>query len=117
MSDTDGLLFNPHTEDFARFDPETRRLLLATVEWFESRGKNQLLHDDLEAVWVSDFLDFVKKEKLFATFQTPAAYADGDENRRWDGARNAALVRSSAFTDSRTGTRGRSRSSDSDRSG
>lgn len=91
MSDTDGLLFNPHTEDFARFDPETRRLLLATVEWFESRGKKQLLHDDLEAVWVSDFLDFVKKEKLFATFQTPAAYADGDENRRWDGARNAAL--------------------------
>src|SRR6266700_4193092 len=34
---------------------------------------------------------FVKKEKLFATFLTPAAYADGDENRRWDAARNAAL--------------------------
>ncbi|MDI9914626.1 acyl-CoA dehydrogenase family protein [Rhodococcus sp. IEGM 1379] len=91
MSDTDGLLFNPHTADFAQFDPETRRLLKATIEWFENRGKKQLLQDDLNAVWVSDFLDFVKKEKLFATFQTPSAFAGGDENRRWDGARNAAL--------------------------
>lgn len=91
MSDTDGLLLNPHTEDFAQFDPETRRLLRATIEWFENRGKKQLLQDDLDAVWVSDFLEFVKSEKLFATFQTPSAFADGDQNRRWDGARNAAL--------------------------
>ena len=85
MSGTDGLLFNPHTYDPAQFDPETRRLLRATIEWFESRGKKQLLQDDLDAVWVSDFLEFVGREKLFATFQTPAAFADGDENRRWDG--------------------------------
>ncbi|GIZ95688.1 acyl-CoA dehydrogenase [Tsukamurella sp. TY48] len=85
------LLMNPLTTDYAHFDPETRRLLLATVEFFESYGKERLLQADLDAEWVSDFLEFEKREKLFATFLTPAAYADGDPNRRWDGARNAAL--------------------------
>ncbi|WP_194814480.1 acyl-CoA dehydrogenase family protein [Nocardia sp. XZ_19_385] len=91
MTSTDPLLFNPATYDPEHFDAETRRLLKATIEWFESRGKAQLLADDAQATWVSDFLEFVKQEKLFATFLTPAAYADGDENRRWDAARNAAL--------------------------
>ncbi|MEU8900210.1 acyl-CoA dehydrogenase family protein [Nocardia sp. NPDC048505] len=91
MTSTDPLLFNPATYDPQHFDPETRRLLKATIEWFEARGKAQLLADDAQAAWVSDFLEFVKREKLFATFLTPAAYADGDENRRWDAARNAAL--------------------------
>ncbi|MFG1795345.1 acyl-CoA dehydrogenase family protein [Nocardia sp. NPDC049149] len=91
MTSTDALLFNPATYDPQQFDAETRRLLRATIEWFESRGKQQLLVDDADAVWTADFLDFVAKEKLFATFLTPAAYADGDENRRWDAARNAAL--------------------------
>ncbi|WP_433710683.1 acyl-CoA dehydrogenase [Nocardia sp. CA-084685] len=91
MTSTDALLFNPTRYDPKQFDAETRRLLRATIEWFESRGKRQLLADDADAVWVSDFLEFVKKERLFATFLTPAAYADGDANRRWDGARNAAL--------------------------
>ncbi|MGY4100623.1 acyl-CoA dehydrogenase family protein [Nocardia sp. R16R-3T] len=91
MTNSDALLFNPNTYDPRQFDAETRRLLRATIEWFESRGKRQLLADDAAAVWVSDFLEFVKRERLFATFLTPAAYADGDANRRWDGARNAAL--------------------------
>ncbi|MFI7666335.1 acyl-CoA dehydrogenase family protein [Nocardia sp. NPDC049526] len=91
MTSIDALLFNPTSYDPKQFDAETRRLLKATIEWFESRGKRQLLADDADAVWVSDFLEFVKKERLFATFLTPAAYADGDANRRWDGARNAAL--------------------------
>ena len=92
MTSTDALLFNPVTYDPRQFDAETRRLLRATVDWFESRGKQQLLADDADAVWTADFLDFVAKEKLFATFLTPAAYADGDPNRRWDAARNAALA-------------------------
>lgn len=84
-------LLNPQTADYAHFDEETRRLLRATVEFFESYGKRRLLQADLDADWVADFLEFEKREKLFATFLTPAAYADGDPNRRWDGARNAAL--------------------------
>lgn len=84
-------LLNPHTYDPQEFDAETRRLLRATIDWFESRGKQRVLQDDLDSVWASDFLDFVRREKLFATFLTPAEYADGDPNRRWDAARNAAL--------------------------
>ena len=84
-------LLNPQTADYAHFDEETRRLLRATVDCFESYGKQRLLQADLDADWVSDFLAFEKREKLFATFLTPAAYADGDPNRRWDAARNAAL--------------------------
>lgn len=91
MTETGGLLFNPTTYDPAQFDPETRRILRAVIDWFEARGKKQLLSDDLEAIWVADFLEFVAKEKVFATFLTPAAYADGDPNKRWDAARNAAL--------------------------
>lgn len=84
-------LFNPKTCDFAQFDPETRRLLHAVVDWFEARGKTRLVTDDHERVWLSDFLDFVKRERLFATFLTPAAEADGDPHKRWDTGRNATL--------------------------
>ena len=35
-------LLNPRTYDAAGFDPETRRILLATIEWFEERGKAEL---------------------------------------------------------------------------
>lgn len=85
------VLFNPKSCDFAQFDPETRRLLRAVVDWFEARGKRRLLQDDKEQVWPADFLDFVKRERLFATFLTPAAEADGDPNKRWDTGRNAML--------------------------
>ncbi|MDT5226926.1 MAG: acyl-CoA dehydrogenase [Mycobacterium sp.] len=86
-----GLLFDPNTYDPSHFDPETRRQLRAVIEWFEGRGKVKLLRDDLEAAWVSDFLEFIKQEKIFATFLTPSEYGGGDPNKRWDTSRNAAL--------------------------
>jgi acyl-CoA dehydrogenase len=86
-----GLLFDPNTYDPSHFDPETRRQLRAVIDWFEGRGKAKLLRDDLEAAWVSDFLDFIKQEKIFATFLTPSEYGGGDSNKRWDTSRNAAL--------------------------
>jgi len=86
-----GLLFDPNTYDPSHFDRETRRQLRAVIDWFESRGKAKLLRDDLEAAWVSDFLDFIKQEKIFATFLTPSEYGGGDSNKRWDTSRNAAL--------------------------
>lgn len=84
-------LLNPASNEYNQFDEQSRRLLRATIDFFESYGKERLLNADLNAEWVADFLEFEKKEKLFATFLTPAAYADGDPDRRWDGARNAAL--------------------------
>ena len=91
MVNSNGLLLNPNTYDPQHFDAETRRLLRVLIDWFEGRGKAKLLQDDLEATWVSDFLDFIKRERIFATFPTPSVYADGDPNKRWDTARNAAL--------------------------
>ena len=85
------LLFNPRTYDPAHFDPETRRLLRATIDWFETHGKKALMGDYVDRTWYADFLEFAAKERLFATFLTPSADAAGDEGKRWDTARNAAL--------------------------
>ncbi|MGA5869082.1 acyl-CoA dehydrogenase family protein [Streptomyces cinereoruber] len=88
----DPLLFNPHTYDPAHFDPETRRLLRATVDWFEARGKRRLIEDYRTRAWLGDFLAFAAEEGLFATFLTPSAAAGEDEgDKRWDTARIAAL--------------------------
>ncbi|WP_029115173.1 acyl-CoA dehydrogenase family protein [Mycobacterium sp. URHB0044] len=87
----DSLLFDPNTYDPPQFDAETRRLLRATIDWFEGQGKKRLLDDDLSARWPGEFIDFVKREKLFATFLTPSEFADGNPDKRWDAARNAAL--------------------------
>jgi acyl-CoA dehydrogenase len=85
------MLFNPHTYDPTHLDAESRRLLLATIEFFEERGKKALLDSYIDRVWYGDFLDFAAKEGLFATFLTPAADGGGDPGKRWDTARNAAL--------------------------
>jgi acyl-CoA dehydrogenase len=92
MAQTDGLLFDPNNYDPQHFDGVTRRLLRATIEWFERQGKKRLLDADLAASWPADFIDFVKREKLFATFLTPSELADvAAPDKRWDAARNAAL--------------------------
>ncbi|MCH0539269.1 acyl-CoA dehydrogenase [Streptomyces sp. MUM 203J] len=95
----DPLLFNPRTYDPAHFDPETRRLLRATVDWFEERGKRRLIEDYRSRAWLADFLAFAAEEGLFETFLTPAADAvgspggqrEGQRDKRWDTARIAAL--------------------------
>ncbi|MFC8126218.1 acyl-CoA dehydrogenase family protein [Streptomyces sp. NPDC057302] len=87
----DPLLFNPRTYDPTHFDPETRRLLRATVDWFEARGKRRLIEDYRDRAWLADFLEFSAKEGLFATFLTPASAAPGKQDARWDTARIAAL--------------------------
>ncbi|UQX11673.1 acyl-CoA dehydrogenase family protein [Candidatus Mycobacterium methanotrophicum] len=86
-----GLLFNPNAYDPVQFDAMTRRQLRAVIDWFERRGKARLLREDLEARWVSDFLEFIKQARIFATFLTPSEYGGGDPNKRWDTSRNAAL--------------------------
>ena len=88
----DGLLVDPNTYDGGEFDADTRRLLRATIDFFEGQGKKRILDDDLKAQWPADFVEFVKREKLLATFLTPAEFSNGDPNKRWDGARNAALA-------------------------
>ena len=117
MTQTDGLLFDPNTYDPQQFDPETRRLLRATIDWFEGQGKKRILDDDLTAQWPAEFVDFVKREKLFATFLTPSEFAGGNQDKRWDAARNAALSEILGFYGLTTGTPSRSPSSGSGPSG
>src|SRR5664280_567894 len=80
------LLLNPRTYDPTDLDPEARRLLAATIGWFEARGKTELKRVHHEREWYDDFLSFMASEKAFATFLTP-----GSVGGRWDTARNCAL--------------------------
>jgi acyl-CoA dehydrogenase len=91
------VLFNPRTYDGAELDPEARRIMLATIEFFESRGKARLKDDDHERTWYADFLDFVARERVFATLLTPAADAGGDPDKRWDTARICAFNEITGF--------------------
>lgn len=86
------LLLNPRTYDPADLDPEARRLLRATIEWFEARGKTELKRVRHEREWYADFLDFMGSEKAFATFLTP-----GSQGGRWDTARICAFGEVLAF--------------------
>src|SRR5436305_8820893 len=47
---TAGLL-NPGTYDAGEFDPATRRLLRATIEWFEAKGKRRLIDEMHTEAW------------------------------------------------------------------
>src|SRR5690349_3699013 len=90
-------LFNPRSYDPADFDEATRRALLATIDFFEMRGKAALKEHDHERTWYADFLEFVKRERIFATFLTPAADGDGDTDKRWDTARISAFSEITGF--------------------
>jgi acyl-CoA dehydrogenase len=91
------VLFNPRSYDPADFDEATRRALLATIDFFESRGKTKLKEHDHERTWYADFLEFVKRERIFATLLTPAAEAAGDPDKRWDTARISAFSEITGF--------------------
>jgi acyl-CoA dehydrogenase len=71
--------------------------MLATIEFFESRGKEVLKEHDRDLVWYADFLDFVKRERVFAKLLTPAAEGDGDPDKRWDTARICAFNEITGF--------------------
>ena len=86
------LLLNPMTYDPADLDPEARRLLRVTIEWFEARGKTELKRVRHEREWYGDFLDFMASEQAFATFLTP-----GSHGGRWDTARVCAFGEVLAF--------------------
>ncbi len=77
-------LFNPKTETFDHLDEASRQIMEKTIAYFENRGKKQLKDDFHERVWYQDFLDFLHENQIFATLLTPKAYADGNENARWD---------------------------------
>jgi len=76
------ILLNPKKHDREYPDEKSRKIMLKTIEFFENKGKSKLIEDDRKRVWYDDFLNFVKKEKIFSTLLTPSEY--GDEDCRWD---------------------------------
>ena len=76
------MLLNPRTQNYDHLDPASRDLMLKTIAFFENKGKQKLKEDDHERVWNYDFVEFIKKEKVFATLMTPAGYGAADA--RWD---------------------------------
>jgi len=83
------ILLNPKKQKYEHLDEKSRETMLKTIAFFENKGKEKLKEDDHERVWYTDFLKFVKKEKIFAPLMTPAGY--GDEDSRWDTFRNCAF--------------------------
>jgi acyl-CoA dehydrogenase len=89
------VLLDPRRPDAPGLDGPSRALIEKTIAFFEAKGKARLREDDLARTWYADFLDFAKRERLFATFLTPAAY--GGDGARWDTARNCVLNEVLAF--------------------
>jgi acyl-CoA dehydrogenase len=77
------MLLNPNRLQRKYPDRRSAEIMAATVDFFESRGKARLKHDDHERVWYSDFLNFIAKERVFASLLTPAEYGSSDDCR-WD---------------------------------
>jgi alkylation response protein AidB-like acyl-CoA dehydrogenase len=88
---TTSRLLNPGTYDPVEFDPATRRLFRATIDWFEAKGKSALTAEVRTDVWYADFIEFLSRERAFATLLTPERDGGGDPDKRWDTARNAAF--------------------------
>jgi len=70
-------------------DEQSRDIMLKTIGFFEKKGKNKLTSDYHAKVWYADFIEFIKKEKIFSTLLTPSAL--GREGCRWDTYRNCAF--------------------------
>ncbi len=78
-------------------DAGSRAIMEKTIAFFENMGKTRLTEDFNRHVWYREFLDFLKKEQVFAKLLTPREYAAGDPDCRWDTARNSEYSELLAF--------------------
>ncbi|TMA52860.1 MAG: acyl-CoA dehydrogenase [Deltaproteobacteria bacterium] len=76
------MLLNPRSLTRPYPDARSAEVMRKTVDFFEAKGKTRLKADYHSRVWYGDFLDFVRRERLFATISTPAGY--GAPDARWD---------------------------------
>ncbi len=89
------LLLNPKRHDRYYPDERSREIMRKTIAWFEARGLKKVKQDDFDRAWYADFLEFVQRERLFATLLTPAGY--GASDCRWDTWRNCEFNEILAF--------------------
>ena len=75
-------LFNPKKYERLHSDEQSKELALKTIAFFEEKGLKKIKEDDQAMIWYEDFLEFIKKEKVFAHLLTPE-YLSKDGGR-WD---------------------------------
>ena len=80
------ILLNPRNHTRFYPDEASRQMMLKTIAFFEEKGKRRVKEDDQKRIWYADFIEFQKKEGLFANLLTPPPY--GAPGARWDTWRN-----------------------------
>ncbi len=81
------ILLNPKQHNRRYLDERSKEIMLKTIQFFETKGKAKLKEDVRKKSWYTDFLEFQKKNQIFATLLTPSQHGE-DENYRWDTWRN-----------------------------
>jgi acyl-CoA dehydrogenase len=76
------ILLDPKHHDRPYRDARSSEIMRKTIGFFEAKGKAKLLEDYYARPWYADFLEFVRKERIFASICTPAA--EGAPDARWD---------------------------------
>ena len=89
------ILLNPKKLGRKYPDQRSREIMERTVAFFEAKGLRNIKEDDHARVWYQDFLDFIKKEKIFYTLLTPSEFGEGET--RWDTYRNCEFNEILAF--------------------
>lgn len=80
------MILNPKRLGELPLDARSREIVERTVAFFEAKGKKRLKQDDFDRAWYSDFLRFVKEERVFSDLLTPPEL--GGPDARWDTFRN-----------------------------
>ncbi|MHB8797118.1 MAG: acyl-CoA dehydrogenase [Thermoanaerobaculia bacterium] len=89
------MILNPKRLGELPLDARSREIVEKTVAFFEAKGKARLKQDDFDRTWYADFLEFQKRERLFADLLTPPEL--GGPDARWDTFRNCYVNEVLAF--------------------
>ncbi len=76
------ILLNPKKHNRRYPDERSRQIMIKTIAFLENKGLKKIKKDYHEKVWNYDFVEFLRKEKIFAILMTPKGY--GAEDSRWD---------------------------------
>ena len=89
------ILLNPKKHGRPYPDERSREIMTKTIAFLENKGLKKIKKDYHEKVWNYDFVEFLRKEKIFATLMTPKGY--GAEDSRWDTYRNCEFAEITSF--------------------
>ncbi len=76
------ILLDPRNLACTSPDARSQEVLEKVVAFFEAKGKQKLLEDYYARPWYEDFVEFVGRERIFATMCTPEG--EGAPDGRWD---------------------------------